>query len=248
VTVVRLLLAYDGTGFHGWARQPRVRTVQGVVEDALARFLGERPVLSVAGRTDAGVHAAGQVASFVWPSPVDVDRVQRALNGMLGPEVACLRATRAADGFDARRSATAREYVYRIHTGAAADPFRSRYEWHRPERLALAPMRAAARHLVGAHDFRSFCRLPPDGGATTRTLRTLSASAAGERLEIRAVADSFLHQMVRSLTGTLVAAGSGRLDPGEVPRILEARRRDAAAQMAPPHGLTLMRVRYRANG
>jgi tRNA pseudouridine38-40 synthase len=109
-------------------------------------------------------------------------------------------------------------------------------------------MRAAARHLVGAHDFRSFCRLPPDGGATTRTLRTLSASAAGERLEIRAVADSFLHQMVRSLTGTLVAAGSGRLDPGEVPRILEARRRDAAAQMAPPHGLTLMRVRYRANG
>lgn len=244
MTVLRLVLAYDGTDFRGWARQPRVRTVQGVVEDAIGRLLGAAPKLSVAGRTDAGVHASGQVASFVAPDSLDPERVWRALNGMLGPEVVCLSVARARHGFDARHSATAREYRYRIDTGPVADPFTARFVWHRPGRLAVGRMREAARHLVGEHDFASFCRTPQAPGPTVRRLRVLAVAAAGDRVEVRAIANAFLHQMVRSLVGTLAAVGESKMDPAGMPRILEARHRSAAAHLAPPRGLTLERVRY----
>jgi tRNA pseudouridine38-40 synthase len=245
MNVIRLLLAYDGTDFHGWARQPGVRTVQGALEEALGRSLGEEPRLSVAGRTDAGVHASGQVASFVAPGGVDPARVQRTLNGFLGPEVVVREARLAPASFDARFSATEREYVYRIETGEVPDPFTARFVWHREGALALGPMRAAARGLVGRHDFASFCRsrrLP--AGGTVRTLRRLAVSRSGDVVEIRAAAQSFLHQMVRSLVGTLVRVGDGRLPPDAVPAILEARHRNAAPQMAAALGLTLVRVRY----
>ena len=244
VTVVRLLLAYDGTSFRGWARQRRVRTVQGVLEEALGRLLGAEPRLSVAGRTDAGVHAAGQVASFPAPEGVDPLRVQRMLNGVLAPEVVVLDARRAPASFDARFSATGREYLYRIDQGPVPDPFTARFVWHRPGDLGIGRMRAAARSLVGHHDFASFCRQPPPPATTVRTLKALSVRASGNAVEIRAGAQSFLHQMVRSLVGTLVAVGDGRLEAGAMPGILEARHRNAAPQMAPAHGLTLVRVRY----
>jgi tRNA pseudouridine38-40 synthase len=245
MAVVKLLIAYDGTGFRGWARQPRVRTVQGVLEDALARVLGEQPALAVAGRTDAGVHAEGQVASFPAPAGVvDLARLQRSLNTMLGPEVVVRSARRMPDGFDARHSATGREYVYRIDTGLVPDPFTARFVWHRPGRLSIMAMRTAARHLVGEHDFASFCRSPQASGGTVRDLRRLAVRAAGERVEIRAEANAFLHQMVRSLVGTLVAVGATRIDPEEVPAILAAKDRSRAAQIAPSFGLTLIRVSY----
>jgi tRNA pseudouridine38-40 synthase len=244
MTVVRLDLAYDGTGFRGWARQPHVRTVQGVVEEALGRFLGEEPKLSVAGRTDAGVHAEGQVASFtVGSSPVDLERLQRSLSSMVGPEVAVRSVRSMPDGFDARHSATGREYLYRIDTGPVPDPFTARFVWHRPGDLSIGRMRAAARHLVGEHDFASFCRAPQSGG-TVRQLRRLTISSRGYRLEVRAEANAFLHQMVRSLVGTLVAVGDGRTDPESMRGILEARDRSRAGPLAPPHGLTLAKVSY----
>jgi tRNA pseudouridine38-40 synthase len=243
--VIRLDLAYDGTGFHGWARQRGVRTVEGALADGLARLLGSPPRLSVAGRTDAGVHADGQVASFPAPQELDPLRVQRALNGMLAPEVVVRSARRAPEGFDARRSATSREYLYRIDTGPLPDPFTARFVWHRPGGLSLSPMRRAARHLVGEHDFASFCRAPqPPGGSTVRRLERLSVSARAERLDIRAAANAFLHQMVRSLVGTLVAVGEDGMDPDSMRAILDARTRAAAGRVAPPHGLTLVRVRY----
>jgi tRNA pseudouridine38-40 synthase len=218
--------------------------VQGAIEDVLALMLPDAPKLSVAGRTDAGVHAEGQVASFPASDEVDLDRIQRALNGRLGPEVAVLEARRVPDGFDARRSATGREYRYAIDTGPVPNPFTSRYVWHRPGRLSLAPMRAAARLLQGEHDFASFCRAPQLPASTTRRLRRLAIASTGHLVEVRALADSFLHQMVRSLVGTLVRVGEGRIDPEAMPAILEARDRSAAAQMAPAHGLTLVRVQY----
>ncbi|HEX7463568.1 MAG TPA: tRNA pseudouridine(38-40) synthase TruA, partial [Actinomycetota bacterium] len=132
MSVVRLTVAYDGTGFRGWARQRGLRTVQGVLEAALQRFLRGVPILSVAGRTDAGVHARGQVVSFEADDGLDVDRLQRSLNAMLAPEVVVLDARRAPDGFDARRSATAREYRYRIDIGPVPDPFTARFVWHHP--------------------------------------------------------------------------------------------------------------------
>ncbi len=245
--IVRLTLAYDGTGFRGWARQRDQRTVQGVLEAALQRFLGGVPRLSVAGRTDAGVHARGQVVSFPVSTDVDVVHLQRALNAVLAPEIVCLDARRAPEGFDARFSATAREYRYRIDAGLVPDPFTARFVWHRAGELSVVRMRTAARHLVGEHDFASLCRRPPVGG-TVRRLERLAVARSGDRVEISARANAFLHQMVRSLVGTLVAVGEGRRDPEAMPSVLAARTRAAAGPVAPPHGLTLERVVYRRMG
>jgi tRNA pseudouridine38-40 synthase len=242
--VVKLVLAYDGTDFHGWARQPGVRTVQGALEEALGRMLRQPPRLSVAGRTDAGVHAEGQVASFAAPAGTDPARIQVALNAMLGPAIVVLGAEVAADTFDARHSATGREYLYRMDTGALPDPFTARFVWHRPARLSLPRMRSAANALVGANDFASFCRAPKLPSGTVRTLIRLAVSARGERVEFRALADGFLHQMVRSLVGTLVAVGEGKIDPQAMADILGARSRSAAGPVAPAQGLSLVRVLY----
>jgi tRNA pseudouridine38-40 synthase len=206
----------------------------------LRRILGEVPKLSVAGRTDAGVHASGQVVSF--EAEHDPKSIQRSINRMLSPEVVVRDAKRAPAGFDARHSASSREYLYRLRTGPWPDPFSARFEWHRPGDLALAPMRRAAGRLEGEHDFAAFCRVSQ--GSTVRHLRRLTVRKAGEVTEVRAVADSFLHQMVRSLVGTLVAVGEDRMAPDDIPGILKARSRSAAGPVAPPDGLVLLRVRY----
>jgi tRNA pseudouridine38-40 synthase len=243
---LRLLLAYDGTGFRGWARQrdPGVRTVEGVLAERLETILRGPVKLSVAGRTDAGVHARGQVASFRTGSAIAPERLQRALNAGLTPEVVVLAVSEAPDGFDARFSATAREYGYRIDERDTPDPFTGRFVWHRPGRLALGPMREAAALLVGEHDFTSFCRHPGPDRSTIRDLRRLSVTRRDDLIEIRAVANAFLHQMVRSLVGTLVTVGEGRLEAVSMGEILSARDRAAAARLAPARGLTLERVRY----
>ncbi|MGH2573920.1 MAG: tRNA pseudouridine(38-40) synthase TruA [Actinomycetota bacterium] len=242
--VIKLVLAYDGTGFHGWARQPGVRTVQGVLEEALGRMLRQPPRLSVAGRTDAGVHAEGQVASFAAPAGTDPARIQVALNAMLGPEIVVMGAEVAPETFDARHSATGREYLYRMDTGPLPDPFTARFVWHRPARLSLPRMRAAAHTLVGEHDFASFCRAPKLPSGAVRRLIRLAVSARDDRVEFRALADGFLHQMVRSVVGTLVAVGEGKIEPQAMADILSARSRSAAGPVAPPQGLSLVRVLY----
>jgi tRNA pseudouridine38-40 synthase len=244
--VVRLTLAYDGTGFRGWAKQrdPSIRTVEGELVSHLERVLREAVKLSVAGRTDAGVHARGQVASFRTGSAVSPDRLQKALNSALAPEVVVVRATHAPDGFDARFSARAREYVYRIDEAPLPDPFTARFVWHRRGHLGLGPMRRAARELEGEHDFASFCRLPEGDRSTVRDLHRLAVTRRGDSISIRATADAFLHQMVRSLVGTLVAVGGRGLEPDAMPAVLAAGDRSAAGQLAPPHGLTLERVYY----
>ena len=247
--IVRLGLAYDGSGFRGWAKNSGQRTVEGVLSDALAQVLGDMPKLAVAGRTDAGVHARGQVASFPAADDVDLERLQISINRLLAPEIVAEDVRRAPEGFNARFSATAREYRYRIDTGPWPDPFEARFVWHRRGELALSPIREAARALLGEHDFASFCRRPQSGG-TVRRLERLSIARVGERVEISARANAFLHQMVRTLVGTLVAVGDGRLNAGAVHEILVARDRGRTPPMAPPHGLTLARVAYgrRASG
>jgi tRNA pseudouridine38-40 synthase len=243
---VRLTLAYDGTGFRGWARQrdPSIRTIEGVVSAHLERVLRQPVKLSVAGRTDAGVHARGQVASFTTASSVRPEQLQKALNGVLAPELVVVDAAYAPEGFDARFSASAREYVYRIHETALPDPFTARFVWHRPGHLRLSPMREAARLLIGEHDFASFCRHPGGDRSTVRDLRRLTVGRKGDVLSIRAVANAFLHHMVRSLVGTLVAVGDGTLEARAMPEILDAREREVAGRPAPARGLTLERVSY----
>jgi tRNA pseudouridine38-40 synthase len=243
---IRLDLAYDGSAFRGWAvqRDPTVRTVQGALLDHLERVLRERPKITVAGRTDAGVHARGQVASFVTSSSVSAARIQAALNGALAPEVVVTDARVVPADFDARRSASARLYGYRIDTHPVPDPFTGRFVWHRPGELHVPSMRLAAAHLVGEHDFASFCRLPGEGRSTVRHVDRLSVRRTGGLVVIGVRANAFLQQMVRSLVGTLVAVGEGRLRADELPSILRSRDRAAAAPPAPPHGLTLERVVY----
>ncbi len=212
----------------------------------LERVLGEPVKLSVAGRTDAGVHARGQVASFTTASSVEPERLKKALNGALAPEVVVVDAVYAPEDFDARFSAMAREYVYRIHEAALPDPFTAWFVWHRPGHLRLGPMREAAGLLVGEHDFASFCRHPGRDRSTVRDLRRLAVSRQGDVVSIRAVANAFLHQMVRSLVGTLVAVGDDKLEAGAMQAILAARDRAAAGRPAPARGLTFERVRYRS--
>jgi tRNA pseudouridine38-40 synthase len=244
VAVVRLTLAYDGSGFRGWAAQRDQRTVEGVLRDALSRVLGSTPRLSVAGRTDAGVHARGQVASFVADAAADLGRLQRGVNAMLAPEVVVRDVRLARDGFDARFSATAREYRYRIDVGAWPDPFSARFVWHRPGAPSLPAMRAAARHLLGEHDFSAFCRRPPEGSSTIRRVERLAVARRGDRVEVSVRANAFLHQMVRSVVGTLVAVGDGRIEANAMPDVLASGERRRAGPVAPAHGLTLERVVY----
>jgi tRNA pseudouridine38-40 synthase len=244
--VLRLLLAYDGTSFRGWARQrdPSIRTVEGELARHLERVLRERVALRVAGRTDAGVHARGQVASFVSTTTITGDRLRAALNAALAPEVVVRTVVFAPDGFDARFSAIGREYAYRIDLSEVPDPFTARFVWHRPGALALGRMRAGGRRLVGEHDFTSFCRHPGRDRPTTRRVTSLTVARTGDVLTVRIRANAFLHQMVRSIVGTLVAVGEGRLGPDDVTRILRARDRTGATQLAPARGLTLERVIY----
>ena len=242
-----LSLAYDGTSFHGWARQRGQRTVEGVILEALSPLVGQVR-LSVAGRTDTGVHARGQVASFTTNGPVDPAAVQDILNAKLAPEVVATSVRRAPDSFDARRSATAREYRYRIQTGPVPDPFTARIAWHRADDLSVAAMREAGAILVGHRDFASFGLPTSLGGQTFRDLQRLAIRRNGDLLEVSLRANAFLRHMVRSIVGTLVEVGSGRREPGEMRAILRAKNREMAAKPAPPHGLTLERVIFGARG
>ncbi len=255
---VRLDLSYRGTGFRGFAANAGVRTVAGDLNAALERILGEAPPVTAAGRTDAGVHATGQVVSFKIGSeglrrigdsqPGDrLDRLAASLNRLLNPDIAVTGAALATDSFDARHSAIARAYEYRIRNEAHLDPRSADLEWHVPQRLDVDRMNAAARHLVGEHDFTSFCRRPknrPDA-SLVRTVTQAHWSAEGAQLLFEIVANAFCHQMVRAIVGQCVAVGRGDRSADDVSAVLAARRRDAAAPIAPPHGLTLVAVRYR---
>jgi tRNA pseudouridine38-40 synthase len=248
--VIRLTLAYDGTDFRGWAQQrhPEVRTVEASLTDVLTRVVREDVGLSVAGRTDAGVHARGQVVSFVTSSRLAPDRVRKAVNGFLSPEIVVVDARDVPEGFDARFSATAREYRYVVDTALIADPFTARFVWHRPYELRIGPMREAARHLVGEHDFASYCRHPGVGKTTVRDLQRLSIAREGSDVILSFRANAFLHQMVRTIVGTLVRVGGATLEPSDALRILDERRRSILTPPAPARGLTLERVRYGTRG
>lgn len=244
---IALLVAYDGTDFRGFARQPRVRTVQGSLDEALARLL-RAPIRTVgAGRTDAGVHAAGQVVSFEAPDATKPEWVLARLNRLLPPEISVRAAATVPESFDARFSARARTYEYRIYRDATPDPFLDRFWLHAPGALDLRAMRAGSRALVGEHDFAAFCRA--GGRPTVRRVRSMVlATPAPARVVMRITADSFCQQMVRSVAGLLLEVGRGRRAPGDVAKVLAAARRDAAGPVAPPRALHLLIVRYGRGG
>ena len=242
---LRLDIAYDGEPFRGFAKQPGHRTVQGDLEAALTRMFGAEPTMHIAGRTDAGVHATGQVVSIPdAPDGIDPLRVRTSLNTMCGPSIALRAVSEAPEAWHARFDARSRTYVYAIHNSVVHDPFLIRTAWFRPAPLDLQAMNEAAGHLLGEHNFLSFGRLRKVGSTPIRTLFQLEFVPAGPVIRMKVRATSFIQQMVRSLAGTLVEVGEGKRDPGSMPAILEAKDRGAAGQVAPPHGLCLVAVEY----
>ena len=244
---VRLDLAYDGTDFSGWARPPGRRTVQAVLEDALATVLRVPVALTGAGRTDAGVHADGQVAHADLPAGVwaaHEARLVRRLAGVLPPDVRVRAVAGAPDGFDARFSALWRRYEYLISDApAGAAPLRRRFVLGWPRRLESAAMAEAGGRLVGLHDFAAFCR-HREGATTVRALHRLDVRRDGGELRCTVVADAFCHSMVRSLIGALLAVGEGRRPVDWPAQLLARDRRADEVTVAPAHGLTLAEVAY----
>ena len=247
---VRLDVGYDGSGFSGWARQPGQRTVQETLEGALARVLRlpESPPLTVAGRTDAGVHARGQVAHCDVPAvhwAAGKDTALRRLARLLPPDVRVHRISPAPAGFDARFSAIWRRYAYRVcDDAAAADPLaRGSTLWYR-HRLNIEAMNDAARACLGEHDFAAFCRRR-EGASTVRSLVRLDwVRTTPALVEATVVADAFCHNMVRALTGALLRVGDGSKPPGWPAQVLAAGARDPGVPVLPPHGLCLEEVGY----
>jgi tRNA pseudouridine38-40 synthase len=245
---LRLDLSYDGTGFRGWAIQPGLRTVQGEVEAAIAMILRlpRSAQLTCAGRTDAGVHARGQVA-HVDLEDVDPGHLERRLRRLLPDDITLRALSVAPEGFDARFAALERRYAYRMFDGPSGpDPLTRTSVVRWPRRLDVDAMNAAGERLVGEHDFAAFCKRR-EGATTIRTLRQLSTIRTGDHLETTVRADAFCHSMVRSLMGTLVAVGEGRYEPQWSTEILAHAVRDARVMVMPPHGLVLEEVVYPDN-
>jgi tRNA pseudouridine38-40 synthase len=258
----KLTLSYDGTGFHGWQVQPDRHTLQGTLGAALQFITGETILPQGSGRTDAGVHALAQVASFSLAAPIPAENLLRALNRALPPSVRVLAAETVAESFHARHSAVRKSYEYRIfcrepaQAGGAApvcSPFLAPYVWDcRWPLLALEPMQQAAALLCGTHDFSSFAASDPDqterqSGGGPNPVKTLFHSECVREdglLIYRVTGSGFLHHMVRNIVGTLAEIGRGALAPAEMTRILAARDRSAAGPTVPPQGLFLVSVEY----
>ncbi len=253
-----MTVAYDGSGYRGFALQAGVPTVGGVLSEALGEALRHPVTLVCAGRTDAGVHAWGQVVTFDTPAegfhPL---RLQRSVNAMLtsvarsegraGPAIVVREVARAEPGFDARRSAVARRYRYTVLNRPVPDPFLAATTWHVEEPLDLASLRLACDPLIGEHDFSSFCRRPrrePDATLVRRVIDARWVDLGDGLLRFDVAASSFCHQMVRAVTGTMVAMGLGKRRAGEMSAILRARSRAAVPDLAPARGLCLWEVEY----
>ena len=241
----KLTIEYDGAPFAGWQVQADQSTVQGVLTLAVAAFAGESTLVQGAGRTDAGVHARAQVAHVDLAKDWDADTVRDALNAHLRPHpVAVLTAEKVAADFNARTSAVKRHYLYRIVNRRADLTLDLGHAWRVPRPLDVEAMHAAARHLIGKHDFTTFRSTECQAKSPVKTLDRLDVTRDGEEVTVLASARSFLHNQVRSMVGSLVMVGEGKWRPDDLKRALDARDRTACGQVAPPDGLYLMRVDY----
>lgn len=246
----KLTLAYDGTDFKGWQVQPQCATIQGTLADAIERICGERVLPQGSGRTDAGVHALAQVASFPLESPIPAENLLTALNHTLPSAIRVNEISEASAEFHARHSAKAKTYEYRIFRGSICSPFLARYVYHHPYALDEDAMREASQHVLGKHDFASFAAVDPEKGKEeteldqVRSIYSSDWERQGELLTYRVRGDGFLHHMVRNLVGTFLLVGKGSIAAASIPFILAARDRSLAGPTAPASGLFLISVEY----
>jgi tRNA pseudouridine38-40 synthase len=241
----RITVEYDGAGYAGWQRQENGPSIQGALEEAIFRLSGERSAVTGAGRTDAGVHARGQVAHFDLTREFSADTVRDALNAHLRPQpIAVLEALIAEPDFHARFSATGRSYEYRLLCRRSPPALDAGRVWHVGRRLDPAAMQAGAEFLIGRHDFTTFRASECQAKSAVKTLEVFDVSANGDEIRCVVQARSFLHHQVRSMVGTLKLVGEGKFPPGHVAQVLEQRDRAACGPVAPPDGLTLITVGY----
>jgi tRNA pseudouridine38-40 synthase len=244
---IRLTVEYDGTGLGGWQRQDNAPTVQGHLEAALAQLLQHEAPVTGASRTDAGVHARGQVAAFRTERPIPLHGVRRGLNSLLPAQIAVTDAREVGDDFHPRFSATGKHYRYLVLARPDRAPRLAHRAWHRPFAIDLAAMRDAAAALLGEHDFASFRAAGCSAKTTMRRIDAIAIDRPADEPEVIAFdvrGNAFLRHMVRIVVGTLVDIGEGRTPPAQLPEILDAGRREAAGQTAPAHGLELVAVHY----
>lgn len=256
---LKMTVAYDGSGFHGFAAQPGVPTVAGALAGAIEKATGHPVELTCGGRTDAGVHARGQVvhvdvAERVRGHALDLERLARSCNSILAPRIVVRDVSLAPDGFDARHQASSRVYRYSVLNAPVPDPLLAHLAWHVAAPLDIRAMQAATDPLLGEHDFAAFCRRARQGGSVVRRVidaRLLARPACdgcqdASLLVLQIEANAFCHQMVRSVAGALVEVGRGRLSAGELSWVLASAERAQRAAPAPPHGLCLWEIRYPA--
>lgn len=239
---IRLTIAYDGTAYSGWQIQPTARTVQGAIERRLQQMTGSPCRLRAAGRTDAGVHARGQIANFRTESEISLRGFHRGLNALLPDDIAILDVVDVPPDFDSRRNNRGKHYRYRVWNQRSPAPRWRATTWHLHRPLELQPMAAAARLLVGTHDFSAFRAASCERETTVRTLFRVTVAADPPLVTIDVEGTAFLKNMVRIIAGTLVEVGRGRRDPASIADLLREGRRPAAGVTAPAHGLTLVRV------
>jgi tRNA pseudouridine38-40 synthase len=242
---IKLTLSYDGTDFNGWQTQPGYRTVQETLESAIAKLTAETKIrVNASGRTDAGVHAVGQVANFYTTTHLSADTLVRAINAHLPDDVVVREAVEVPEAFDANHDAVRKLYRYVIHDGAVPSPFLRRYACQSRHKLDADAMRRAAEPLKGRHDFHSFETNWPNRMSSVRTITHLALSRVGDWIWLDVEADGFLYNMVRALAGTLINVGRGFWPVSQVAQILDAEDRALAGPTAPAQGLFLMRVIY----
>lgn len=242
--LIKLTLEYDGTYYHGWQIQPRLTTIQGVIENALQQLTRKPVRITGAGRTDAGVHAFGQVAHFSPPAPLDLDTWVRGLNALLPEDIAVRSAEAVPASFHARFSAKRKTYTYFIYNHPRRSPLHHRTTWHVFQPLNLSKMRSAARLLIGRHDFTSLCAAGSEAEDHILDLQKIEIKKEEERIMLTFQAPRFLQYMVRNLVGLLVEVGRGRKRVEEISAILQGRDRRLAGPTAPPQGLFLVRIEY----
>lgn len=247
---LKVILSYDGAEFSGWQVQPDARTIQGTLASVIGRITGEKVLPQGSGRTDAGVHALGQVMTFVTESPVPTENFLKAMNDILPPAIRVLQVREVPAEFHARHSARGKTYRYRIYRESICPPFLARYVWHYPYPLDEDGMGRAAALVIGEHDFTSFAAVDPERGrddepvSNVRTIFSSTWERSGAELVYTVKGSGFLHHMVRNLVGTFILVGKGTLQVEDVGRILAVRNRSAAGATAPASGLYLVNVDY----